>query len=61
MAIYESGSFLKNPHPKPSHDIIVDEKNGEWKRDYVKWMYGQYWAGQTGITPDDANNINLLI
>lgn len=60
MAVYKSESFLKNPHPKPSHDIIVDEKNGEWMRDYVKWMYGQYWTGQTGITPEDANHINLL-
>lgn len=60
MAIYKSESFLNNPHTKPSHDIIVENKNSEWIRDYIKWIYGQYWTGQTGITPEDIKQVSLL-
>ena len=60
MSVYAYRSFIENPHPRPSHDIPVDEKNSVWIRKNIEYTYGQYLTGQTGITIEDADHIKVL-
>ena len=60
MAVYNSKSFLNNPHPRPSHEIPVEDKSDEWILKNIQYIYGQYLSGQCGITPDDTERIDLL-
>jgi hypothetical protein len=60
MAVFVDKTFSDNPNPRPSHDIIVEEKNADWICKNAKFIYGQYVSGQTGITPEDVEYIQLL-
>jgi len=60
MAVYRHSNFSQNPHPRPSHSIPMDEKNSDWIIKNIQYGYGQYIAGQTGITIQDVDKIQLL-
>ena len=62
MAVFitTNQTYKARQYPKPNDDIDVRDKDESWALDYGKFIYGQYIAGNTGITPADVDKIELL-